>query len=166
MAGDNPGGMTAWEGWLSELARMPDLLARLAPEFSGDRAGVRPAADAFSFVEHVWHLADLEEEGFGERIRRLLAEDRPELPDFDGARIAAERDYRSRGVPEGLGAFSEARKRNLALLRGLTAGQLARTGRQEGVGPLALGDMPAKMLEHDRSHRRELEELERIVGEG
>jgi len=145
---------------------MPPLLERLAPGFPGERARTRPAGDSFSFVEHVWHLADLEEEGYGERIRRLLAEDRPELPDFDGARIAAERDYRSRRVSEGLAAFSDARRRNLAILRELTAAQRARAGTQDGVGPLALGDMPGKMMEHDRSHRRELEELRDFLGEG
>ena len=145
---------------------MAALLERLAPGFAGERARTRPAEDSFSFVEHVWHLADLEDEGFGERIRRLLAEDRPELPDFDGARIAAERDYRRRGVAEGLRAFSAARRRNLDALRGLTAAQRARSGRQEGVGPVVLGDLPGMMREHDRSHRGELEELARFVGEG
>jgi len=158
--------MNDWETSLSALADMPPLLERLAPRFSGERARTRPAGGSFSFVEHVWHLADLEKDGYGERIRRLLAEDRPELPDFDGARIAAERDYRSREISEGLAAFSDARRRNLATLRELTAAQRARRGRQEGVGPLALGDLPKKMLEHDRSHRGELEELVRFVGEG
>ena len=156
--------MNVWDTSLSELSRMPELLERLALGFPGERARQRPAAESFSFVEQVWHLADLEGEGFGERIRRLLAEDGPALPDFDGARIAAERDYRSREVSEGLGAFSDARERNLAILRGLTADERARSGWQEGVGSLALGDLPGKMLEHDRSHRRELEELARFVG--
>lgn len=143
---------------------MPELLRQIEPEFPGERARDRPAPDAFSFVEHVWHLADLEREGFGERIRRLLAEDSPDLPDFDGARIAAERDYRKRETAEGLTAFSAARARNIDLLRALTPKQRSRSGLQEGAGLLTLDDVPGKMFEHDRSHRRELEDLARLLG--
>jgi hypothetical protein len=152
-----------WKISLSGLARMPALLERLAPTFSGERARMRPAADSFSFVEHLWHLADLEEEGFAERIRLLLAEDRPVLPDFDGARIARERGYLGRHPGEGLARFSLARDRNLAALSGLTAAERAREGTQEGVGSITLGDLPGRMLEHDRSHETELDDLLRFV---
>ena len=152
-----------WEERLARLAEMPALLRRLEPVFPEERARTRPAPDAFSFVEHVWHLADLEAEGFGARIRRLLAEESPELPDFDGARIAAERDYRSRGSAEGLAAFTEARLRNVASLRALTPDQRSRPGTQEGVGPVTLGEIPARMLDHDRSHRSEIEALRHVL---
>lgn len=155
--------MSEWDEHLARLAEMPALLRSLDAAFPGERARTRPAPDAFSYVEHVWHLADLEEEGFAVRIRRLLAEESPELPDFDGARIAAERDYRSREVAAGLVEFGAARRRNLDVLRDLTSEQRGRPGRQEGVGPVTLGAIPEKMLEHDESHRRELEELVRFV---
>ena len=47
-------------------------------------------------------------EGFAERIRRLLTEENPALPDFEGARLARERDYRRRDPSEGLAAFARA----------------------------------------------------------
>lgn len=144
---------------LAELARMPGDLEGRAADFPGERARLRPSDGSFSFVEHVWHLADLESEGFAQRIRRLLAEVEPELPDFDGARIARERDYRSRTVEEGLARFRTARAANLATLRSCSAADSARAGTQEGVGPVTLGELPGRMLEHDRSHRGEIEEL-------
>jgi hypothetical protein len=155
--------MDDWDDRLALLEEMPEYLAGLRPFFPGDRARERSAPDAFSYVEHVWHLADLEAEGFAERIRRLLAEEAPELPDFDGARIAAERDYRARDVAEGLAAFSFARSRNLHALRRLTDEDRARAGVQEGVGPVRLGEIPLRIHEHDHSHRGELEELVRFV---
>ena len=45
-------------------------------------------AGEFSPVEQVWHLADLEAEGFGLRIRRLRSESAPVLADFDGSKVA------------------------------------------------------------------------------
>jgi hypothetical protein len=112
---------------------------------------------ALAPVEQCWHLADLEREGYGLRIDRLLRETDPLLADFDGARIARERAYRSLSLAEGLAAFRRARQDNLARLRTLSAEQWRRDGSQEGVGPIALCDVPAMMAEHDAGHRGEIE---------
>jgi hypothetical protein len=141
---------------LASLAAMPELLAQ---EFANlpQELALRPGADgAFSPVEHVWHLADLEREGFGERIRRLQSEDGPHLPDFDGARIAAERDYRALSMTKGLRAFATARRANLAALPEIDSPLWQRAGTQEGVGRVSLCDVPAMMEQHDASHRAEI----------
>jgi hypothetical protein len=147
------------ERTLAELAGMAAHLADGSASFPGESAARRPPDGSFSFVEHVWHLADLEREGFGVRIRRLLTEDEPMLPDFDGARIAGERDYRSRSLVEGLAAFALARHENLVALDALTDAQRSRGGTQEGAGRVTLRDIPMRMREHDASHRKEIEEL-------
>jgi hypothetical protein len=101
--------------------------------------GTHPPPDGgFSLVEQAWHLADLEREGYGERIRRLLADDDPDLPDFDGARLAAERNYRAKSLDGGIAAFLAARTANLALLRSVLGPAWDRAGRQEGVGRVTL----------------------------
>jgi len=143
-----------------------DLLARLAAmadyleaAFSGLTPAERQQNSAdggFSPIEHVWHLADLEQQGFAERIRRLQQEDCPQLPDFDGARIAREGNYKQRGWAQGIEAFRRARAANLEQLRGLDEEQWLRRGSQQGVGPVALGDIPLLMAEHDASHRAEI----------
>ena len=74
------------------LEAMPQELRAAAGKMSAEAARTPPADGGFSLVEQAWHLADLEREGYGERIRRLLAEEDPALPDFDGARVAAERE--------------------------------------------------------------------------
>src|SRR5262245_61088756 len=108
---------TDLETILDALAEMPAHLASAARGMDEVAARTPPAGGGFSLVEQAWHLADLEREGFGERIRRLLAEADPELPDFDGARVAAERNYRGKSLAEGLAAFAAARSANLAVLR-------------------------------------------------
>ena len=150
--------------WLSELAAMPDFLERAGRELGGDRAAAPGPGGTFSLVEQAWHLADLEREGFGLRIERLQREDEPHLPDFDGARIARERNYQSRALAGGLAAFRAARTRNLEALGRLPQDAWDRSGTQENVGPIALRDIPARMAEHDAGHREEIRALLESLG--
>jgi hypothetical protein len=144
---------------LARLERMPGELRAAAARLGGDHALDAPPGGGFSLVEQAWHLADLEREGFGARITRLLAEEAPFLPDFDGARIARERDYRSQALDDGLRAFAAARTANLARLRAVPHDAWDRAGTQEGVGRVTLADLPRLMVEHDDSHRAEIEGL-------
>jgi hypothetical protein len=76
---------------LERLAAMPDFLEATFAALSPAEAATSLADGEFAPVEQAWHLADLEREGYAIRLRRLLDEVEPELPDFDGARVAAER---------------------------------------------------------------------------
>lgn len=145
------------EAILAQLAAMPEVLERAFAALTEAKT-VQPGPDgAFSPVEHCWHLADLEREGYAVRIRRLLEEDEPRLPDFDGARLAAERNYTQCSLTEGLAAFRAARRDNVRVLRSLTAAQGSRSGTQDGVGRITLADIPRMMAEHDASHRAEID---------
>ena len=146
-----------FEALLVTLESTAALLSRAAASLSPAEARRRPAAGGLSLVENIWHLADLEREGYGVRIRRLLAEDEPVLPDFDGERVARERDYKSLSLDEGLAAFRQARAENIAALRRLSDREWERRGTQEGVGRIGLCDVPAMMAEHDEAHRKEID---------
>src|SRR5262245_45527810 len=100
------------EALLSDLASMAAFLRRSFALLSPADALVPGPGGAFSPVEQCWHLADLEREGYAVRIRRLIEEDAPVLPAFDGERIAEERGYKSRALAEGLEAFRMAREAN------------------------------------------------------
>jgi len=143
---------------LQSLGEMAGYLEERCAGLSPDQAASAAAGGGFSLVEQCWHLADLEREGFGERIRRLLQETEPALEDFDGARYAAERKYTSRSLAGGIEAFRQARQENIAILRSIQGDDWQRRGTQEGVGRVALCDMPVMMAEHDASHRGEIEE--------
>jgi len=152
------------EEFLAALAHMPDYLNDTFTGLGAEHTRT-PGPDGIpSPVEQVWHLADLEREGFGTRIRRLLSETGPDLPDFDGTKVAAERNYRARSLEDGLVAFAEARRQNIAALRGLDRESWYRNGTQEGVGPVSLCDIPAFMSQHDSAHRREIEAWIRTKG--
>lgn len=145
------------------LAHMPDFLADTFGALSTTEAASALSAETFSPVEHCWHLADLEREGFAVRIQRLLNETHPSLADFDGGRIAAERQYKRKSLAAGLAAFRQARLENLALLGALQADDWKRQGEQEGVGIVALCDVPALMAAHDAAHRAEINEWVRAA---
>lgn len=154
------------ETLLLTLESTPALLARAASELSEDMVRQRGTTGGFSLVEQVWHLADLEREGYAVRIRRILTEDEPRLSNFEGDRVARERLYHRRDLAEGLLAFAASRTRNLQMLREVSAQDWKRTGDQEGVGRIALSDVPRMMVEHDRSHDAEIADLLRELRDG
>lgn len=144
---------------LDDLADVPTYLERALARVSTADLGRAPQGGGFSLVEHVWHMADLEREGYGERIGRILGEHEPDLPDFEGDRIARERRYGERDAHEGLRLFTAARVRNMSALRRATRADHARAATQQGVGRITLADVPQMMAEHDRSHREEIQAL-------
>jgi hypothetical protein len=150
---DEPGGP------ISALQAFPSWLAAAAGDFTDGQARVRPSPGAFSLVEHVHHLLDLEVEGYWVRLRRLLASERPFLPDLDGARLARKRQYRVKPLWPGLTRFSAARAASVDLLRTIPPAALVRTGDLEGVGPITLGGLIARWVAHDAAHRAEIDAL-------
>ena len=142
-----------------ELAAMPERL-RVAAQRLGERALTSAPPDGFCLVEHAWHLADLEREGYQPRLRALLSEEEPFLPDFDGARVARERQYRTRPLAAGIDAFAVARAATLELLASVPEDAWTRAGTQEGVGRVTLADVARAVLAHDREHARDIAALE------
>jgi len=151
------------ESLLRSLAGMTDFLSKAFAGLTDEQARAPGPDGAFAPVEQVWHLADLEREGFGLRIRRLQSEDHPHLPDFDGTKIAHDRDYRSLSLQEGLRAFNAARADNIAALHAVSADEWTRGGTQEGVGDVSLCDMPIFLLQHDEAHKAEIDDWSRYV---
>src|SRR5262245_2788128 len=116
------------ENLLTSLAGMKNYLRDAFQSLTPEEALIPGPSGAFSPVEQVWHLADLEREGFGARIERLRTESKPHLPDFDGTKVAEERNYRALALEAGLSAFEAARDANLAALRSIGAEEWNRGG--------------------------------------
>jgi hypothetical protein len=144
--------------FLADLESMPDFLAGAFAKLASSELVRSGSNGSFCPVEHVWHLADLERDGFAVRIRRLQAESDPQLPDFDGDLVAKEGSYKLRTFESGIAAFRAARSSNISILRNLAPSDWLRQGEQEGVGTVSMCDMPAMMAEHDEAHRMEIGE--------
>lgn len=144
---------------LMALMVFPADVSGRVRDLSDDALRFKPTAADFCFTEHACHLRDLEREGYAVRINRILGEDHPVLSDFDGTRVAAERDYQSQDFLTATLEFTKARLSNVEKLCSLAAEHFQRTGEFEGTGPITLEQLLGMMREHDETHRQEIAEL-------
>jgi hypothetical protein len=146
------------------LEETPGSIRQLAAGLAERDLKWKPMSDEFSVLEQVCHLRDLEREGYSVRIRTMLAENQPILPDFEGSRLARERDYNHQNFESAIEEFARAREENVRVMGTLSPGQLNRSGVLDGVGLITLDRLFQLMREHDESHRKELSDLrERII---
>lgn len=141
------------------LGDAPGKLVTLISDLSDTELRWKHSSEEFSALENICHLRDLELQGYAPRIRRMLDETNPVLPDFDGARVAAESSYNDEAPGKALEAFRKARQENVEKLTGLTPKQLVREGTLEGVGTITLKQLAEKMFEHDEAHLEDLRVL-------
>ena len=150
--------MAALAESIERLAAMPEFLETALDIVSPELLRFKPSADAFSLVEHACHLRDLEREGYVVRVRRMIAEANPALEGFDGAAVARSRGYLAQDAKVAAQEFAAARRELLGMLAPLTQDDLAREATFDGER-ITFGDLIAMMVEHDRGHRDEIEEL-------
>lgn len=144
---------------VQQLRDTPLVVEAYVDSFRGD-VRRRPDADWFSFLENVCHLRDIERLAHTERITRMLAETDPEMPDVDGAKLAADADYNAtQDLRTALREFVALRDANVARLEKLTGEQWARGGVLEGIGHITLRELAERIAEHDRGHLAELMKL-------
>jgi hypothetical protein len=119
------------------LRATPVVVRALVGEIEIDRLRTRPAAGEWAIIEVVGHLADTEERVLG-RVRRMLAEDNPELEPFDQEALAEERRYLDLDLNQELGRLERLRRQHLAVLEGLDGSGWERTGRHGEHGQLSV----------------------------
>lgn len=149
----------------ASLAAMPDALQRRLTDLTDAELRFKPGTETFSVLENVWHLRDIEVEGYARRLRLLLQEENPLLPDLDGSALARERRYNSQPLQPALETLLVSRRGSLAILADVTPAQLARRGTFENVGEVSLGRLLELWVEHDQGHLKELDELLPILRE-
>jgi transcriptional regulator with XRE-family HTH domain len=149
---------------VATLAGMPAVLQAFATAIPEEHWRTRIPGCAFSLLEQVCHLRDIDGDGYLRRITRIVDEETPGLPDLDGSKLAEERDYQAQDLRRVLAAFVETRAAIVERLRALSPEQRARTGRQEGVGVVTITQIVAAMLTHDSEHRDELASLRDRLG--
>ncbi|MGE5096987.1 MAG: DinB family protein [Betaproteobacteria bacterium] len=143
---------------IERLEAMPEFLDTAVEVVSNQDLRWRPSPEQFSLVEHACHLRDLEREGYLVRVRRMIEEKMPALEPFDGTAVARERDYLSQDARLAAQQFAAARREVAGLLAPLTPADLAREATFEGRR-VTFGELIAMMVEHDREHREEIEDL-------
>jgi hypothetical protein len=155
---DRPDGR-GFQETLAFLAQTPQRVAALVAQIPDAAIRQRTAPDAFSALEQVCHLRDIEQDGYAVRVRHVLDEVNPLLTDIDGAKLAAERNYQAQDLAGALAAFERSRGESLLLLHAASALELERTGHFEGSPPITLAGLAGMMREHDSEHLQQLKEL-------
>ena len=143
---------------LDRLGAMPSIVAAALEGASDAQLRRRGTDEGFCLIEQACHLRDLEREGYGERMRRMLAETHPQLAGFEGDVVARERNYMAQDAREASREFAQARAGLLERARALTPEEMCRTGDFMGRS-ITVCDLLSMMVDHDEGHRREIEAL-------
>jgi hypothetical protein len=144
---------------IEALGAMPERFAALVKRVPMNLWARRPQGTGFSLLEHACHLRDLDAV-FAGRFSAVRKEPLPVIESVDGTVIAEERDYLRQDLVAAMGEFGEGRRQLCASLKRLTPEQRLRCGLRDGVRRMTLEELVRELLDHDRTHGLELEELE------
>jgi hypothetical protein len=123
----------------------------------------RPVAGKWSTLEVVCHLADFDPI-LADRMKRVIAEDRPQLLGADEQRFAAALAYHQRDVEEELALIEHTRSQMARILRTLPDEALARVGVHNERGELTLERLLTIATNHLPHHVRFVHEKRQALG--
>lgn len=129
------------------------------------RLATPEAAGKWSAAGVIQHLAD-SELVWGYRLRKVLAEDRPELTGFDQDLWAERLGYANADAEQALAVFSTLRRANLGLLARASHADWERVGVHNERGEESVRHMMRLYAGHDLVHRRQMERIARSVSGG
>jgi hypothetical protein len=145
---------------IEQLRRGGEAIAALVGGIDEAQARWKPAADRWSILEVINHLADEEREDFRTRLEITLRDPSAEWPSLDPEGIVVTRRYNERALTESVLRFEEERLRTLTWLESLVDPQLERSHAHARFGSLAAGDLLASWAAHDLLHIRQIARLE------
>lgn len=143
---------------LKTLAAGPVILRALLRGVGDQELRRRPAPGEWAIIEVVAHLADSDERSQA-RVRRMLAEDDPELPGYDEAELARVERYIERDLATELDRFERVRGEHVALLRSLDEAGWRRTGVHGEQGPMTVELYEAHGAGEDANHFAQIARL-------
>lgn len=111
----------------------------------------RPVAGMWSTLELICHLAD-SEALFADRMKRVLAEDRPELPFADPGRYEAALAYHERDAQEEVALIGLVRRQMARILRTQPTAVWRRVGIHSNEGERTLEQLVRKAIDHLEHH--------------
>src|SRR5947209_14765351 len=127
---------------------------------SREQLEARPVPGKWSTLEVVCHLSDFDPI-LADRMKRVIAEDRPPLLGADEKRFAAALAYHRRDLEEELALIERTRSQMARILRTLPEAALARVGVHNERGPRTLEQLPTTASNHVPHHVQFIEEKRR-----
>ena len=145
---------------LTRLSATPLRVAELVDGLSEEQLSWKPSPGLFSMRESVWHLRDIDVEGYE---RRILKEVSPKLPDVNGGKLARERNYNVQPIDPALTELAIVRASSVERLSDCTDADLERTAEMEGAGVVTLRRLLEMWMRHDAEHLADMAELRRVL---
>jgi uncharacterized damage-inducible protein DinB len=147
------------ESYLSGVA----VLRRAVQGMSAEQVRARPVPGKWSTLEVVCHLTDFEPI-YADRMKRVIAEDRPTLLGADQDLFARRLAYQERDVEEEVAIVQHTRGQMARILRTLPDEALGRVGVHNERGPLTLELLLSTITGHITHHSRFIDEKRRALG--
>jgi len=149
-----------FETLYQELQYSTEMIRSLLYGISQVEAQIRPAPEAWSMLEVVCHLYDLEREDFREHLDFILHRQDEEYHDIDPQAWVTERRYNGQDFQAMQGKFFAERRKSFQWLKGLSGANWDITYTSQ-YGSLTAGEMFSCWIAHDNLHIRQLVELRR-----
>lgn len=125
----------------------------------------KPVPGKWSTRQVVCHVADCEVV-YADRMKRVIAEDNPTMPDLDPHAFATGLAYDQRDVQEELQLIEAIRRHVGRILRILESGWFQRTGNHSTDGPLTLETLLQRITNHIPHHIKFIEEKRAAMAAG
>jgi hypothetical protein len=141
----------------------PRVLRHAIDGMTREQLLARPVPGKWSTLEVVCHLADFDPI-LADRMKRILAEDRPALLGANENHFAAALAYHDRDVDEELAIIEHTRSQMARILRTLGPEALARVGVHNERGELTLERLLTMATNHIPHHVRFIYEKRKALG--
>ena len=151
---------------IDEYLAGPAILRKAVSGMSRAQLAARPIQGKWSTLEVVCHLTDFDVI-YADRMKRVAAEDKPEIWGADQERYAAALGYPERDVEEELALLEQTRKHTARILRTLPESAFARTATHHEPGksePRTLERYLTLMIGHIPHHVQFIHEKRRALG--
>ena len=141
----------------------PKLLRHAIAGMNKEQLHARPVPGKWSTLEVVCHLADFDPI-LADRIKRVIAEDKPSLVGADENRFAAALHYHERDVEEEIAIIDNTRRQLARILSKLPAEALNRIGVHNERGPRTLEQLLTTAINHIPHHVKFIHDKRQALG--
>jgi DinB superfamily len=155
--------MASLTALLDDFLAGPTVLRKAVAGMTREQVRARPVAGKWSTLEVVCHLADFDPI-LADRMKRIIALERPPLFGADENRFAAALAYHDRDLEEELAIIERTRAQLARILRTLPDEALGRVGVHNERGPLTLEQMLTMATRHIPHHVKFIEEKRKALG--
>jgi hypothetical protein len=150
---------------IDEYLAGPGRLRRAIAGMTGEQIDAAPLAGKWSTRQVICHIADFEPV-YADRMKRVIAEERPTMfggdPDLFAARLA----YNARDIEEELQLIESVRRHVGRILKTLAPDDFQRVGLHSEAGPITLEKLLTNITNHVPHHIRFIEDKRAALAKG